>query len=174
VPLYDYRCEAGHVTEVMRPYEDRNDPHLCACGQVGGLVWLKMARVVGPVFSDLEAYEGALLTKKQREAGVRITSKADIERIEAQNGFTRVDPNSAAHRARIADQKDEAREIEKVKATGDRTAVADYLAKTTMQQATGWSDTKYSQWKEMKDAAEQRVQSGAAARHVEPVQPVGG
>ncbi len=174
MPLYDYRCEDGHVTEVMRSYDDRNNPHICACGQVGGLVWLKMARVVGPVFSDLDAYEGALLTKKQRDAGVRITSKADIERIEAQNGFTRVDPHSAAHRARIADQKDEAREIEKVKATGDRTAVADYLAKTTMQQATGWGDAKYSQWKEMKDAAEQRVQSGAAARHVEPVQPVGG
>lgn len=174
MPLYDYRCDAGHVTEAMRTYDERDLPQPCACGLDGMRVWLKAARVVGPVFSDLEAYEGALLTKKQRDAGVRITSKADVERIEAKNGFTRVDPNSRAHRARLDDQRDEAREIEKVRATGDRAAVADYLAKTTMQQATGWSDTRYSQWKEMKDAAEQRVQSGAAARHVEPVQPVGG
>jgi len=175
VPMYDYQCGDGHVHERIVPFgEHRAEQECPECGSPAHYAILKVARVVGPVFSDMEAYETALLTRKQRAAGMRITSKADIDKLEAKNGLSRVDPTSRAHRARIADQKDEAREIERIKATGDRAAVADYLAKTTMQEATGWSDTKYSQWKEMKDAAESRIESGAAARHVEPVRPVGG
>ncbi len=175
MPMYDYQCGDGHVHERIVPFGPHREDQACPeCGEPARYVILKVARVVGPVFSDMEAYESALLTRKQRAAGMRLTSKADIDKLEAKNGFSRVDPASRAHRARIADQKDEAHEIERIKATGDRTAVADYLSKTTMQEATGWSDTKYSQWKEMKDVAESRVQSGAADRHIEPVRPVGG
>lgn len=175
MPMYDYRCFQGHVHDAMVPYEFRNEARECPhCGEVASIVWLQVARVVGPVFSDVEKFEGALLTKKQRDAGMRITSKKDVDALEARHGLTRVDVNSRAHRARLDDQRDEARDIARVRQEGGRAAVADHLVKTTMQEAMGWGDTRYRQWKEMKDAAESRIQSGAAERHVQPVEPVNG
>ncbi len=175
MPFYDYQCEVGHVHEAMVSVEQCNESRSCpVCQSAARKVWLRAPGLVGPVFSDVERYEAALLTKKQRDAGVRITSKKDVDALEAKHGLSRVDPNSRAHRARIEDQKDEARDIERIKATEGRAAVADHLAKTTMKQSMGWDNTQYGRWKELKDAAEQRVQSGAAAQHIRPEQPVGG
>jgi len=175
MPFYDYECGNGHVHEAMVDASRCNELRVCpSCQADARKVWLQAPGLMGPIFSNVEQYEGALLTKRQRESGVRITSKKDLDALEAKHGLTRVDPNSRAQRARMADQKDEARDIERIKATEGRAAVADHLAKTTMKQAMGWDNNQYGRWKELKDAAEQRVQSGAAARHVQPERPVNG
>jgi len=176
MPLYDYRCTSGHVFERMRPWAEDGDPHACAVCEVAVArrVILKAPRLVGPVFSDVEKFERALLTPQQRAAGVRITSQKDIDRIERKLGMSRVDPSSRASRAVMDDQRDDASDRARAFAEGGHAAVMDHNVKTEMQGALGWSDTRYSQWKEMKDAADVRIASGAAAQHVEPVGPVHG
>ena len=175
MPMYDYRCENEHVFEALVPADKTDLPRPCPdCGTSSRQVWLTAPGLVGPVFSDVDKYEAALLTKKQRAAGVRITSKRDLDALEAKHGLSRVDTASRAHKARIEDQKDEARDIERIKATEGRAAVADHLAKTTMKQAMGWDNSQYGRWKELKDAAESRVQSGAAAGHLAAGNPVNG
>lgn len=32
MPLYDYRCPSGHVTETIRSYANRHDCPRCRCG----------------------------------------------------------------------------------------------------------------------------------------------
>lgn len=40
MPIYDYTCDAGHLTEVLRRVEDRHDP--VACGECGSVAELKI------------------------------------------------------------------------------------------------------------------------------------
>lgn len=38
MPAYDYKCESGHVWEVVRPMAERHDPTVCPqCGEEGKL-----------------------------------------------------------------------------------------------------------------------------------------
>lgn len=34
MPLYDYKCPGGHITEKIRKYLDRDQPVLCHCGEM--------------------------------------------------------------------------------------------------------------------------------------------
>ena len=84
MPMYDYRCENEHVFEALVPADKTDLPRPCPdCGTSSRQVWLTAPGLVGPVFSDVDKYEAALLTKKQRAAGVRITSKRDLDALEA-------------------------------------------------------------------------------------------
>jgi hypothetical protein len=53
VPLYDFRCEQGHVEEHFRRYEARHDP--LACATCGGA--MAMAFLPPQVMRDLDGYQ---------------------------------------------------------------------------------------------------------------------
>lgn len=53
MPVYEYRCGAGHVFERILPVAQYLLPQSCDCGQAGQKVILHPPRV----FSDYEGYE---------------------------------------------------------------------------------------------------------------------
>lgn len=52
MPLYDYRCKSGHVSEAFAPLANYRDPILCSCG-------LQADRVISrpKIIKDIEGYE---------------------------------------------------------------------------------------------------------------------
>lgn len=40
MPMYDYRCPAGHVHEALVPYEERKAHQCPECGNMADQVWL--------------------------------------------------------------------------------------------------------------------------------------
>ncbi len=104
MPVYEYRCEVGHVFERILPVADYLLPQSCYCGQAGQKVILHAPRV----FSDYEGYESpgtgkwvegrAARERDLRECGCRPYESGEME---------------AAQRVRAEDEK-------KLDATVDR------------------------------------------------------
>jgi putative FmdB family regulatory protein len=53
MPVYEYRCPRGHVTELYRPFAQYRDPLTCQCGEAAEKVVLSPPKV----FGDYEGYE---------------------------------------------------------------------------------------------------------------------
>lgn len=53
MPVYDYRCSKGHLSEAYSTIANRRNPRHCRCGELVELVILKPPRV----FGDYEGYE---------------------------------------------------------------------------------------------------------------------
>ena len=53
MPVYEYQCPAGHVTNELRRVEQRAEPTGCGCG----LVARKVILTAPKVFGDYEGYE---------------------------------------------------------------------------------------------------------------------
>ncbi len=53
MPVYEYRCPRGHVTELHRPFAECYNPVTCHCGGFSERVVLTPPKV----FGDYEGYE---------------------------------------------------------------------------------------------------------------------
>jgi len=62
MPVYDFRCPDGHVSELLVPYKDRKEQPCPECGDTATLVWLQAPKLdwagmamganAGPEFID--------------------------------------------------------------------------------------------------------------------------
>lgn len=59
MPIYEYMCPAGHVTNEYRPVNGRSEPAVCFCSYMAPKVILSAPRV----FSDYEGYESPVSGK---------------------------------------------------------------------------------------------------------------
>jgi hypothetical protein len=167
MPVYEFACSCGwEVQELFRRHYDAENsdvPEALKCTKCGGRAARKTVNMFAHekvICESMERFENALLSPQQRAAGVRFTSSKDIDRYEEAKGMARVEPGTVEWDRVWDAQRDDARSIESrvesaKRSGGDaRSAGGDYVAKSDIQAATGWSSLQYDVWKERSDAAE--------------------
>lgn len=165
MPLWEFICRQGHRTdELFGAGEEPPDTLRCdTCGQEARRRRIYPTRVVGPVFEHMERAEAALLTPAERRAGRRFRGPADIEAAERalceREGVSR--PEDHTLRAIESDQMDEARTLARVRKQEGEPGMVDFMKKEDTMAETGWDSATYSRWKDMTDAAQRRIDSGA-------------
>jgi putative FmdB family regulatory protein len=163
VPIHEYRCLSCKLayeelflgSDVIPEHDD------CpSCGKPSKKVNVNHFRHIGPVFEGLEHYSQNLLTRKQRASGQEFKSYKDIQRFEQENNLCRVTPGSSVHREQVESAYEEDFEKSKRLKESGLEGVADYIYQKEMQDATGWSDSKYTRWKNLHDKAQSDAKSG--------------
>lgn len=86
MPVYEYQCPAGHVTEEYRSVESRSTDALCRCGAYAQKVILHAPRV----FGDYEGYESPasgrwIEGRRAREEDLRATGCRPYEAGETED-----------------------------------------------------------------------------------------
>lgn len=165
MPLYNYTCTDGHTFEELVK-QNSYGPIACevpGCTCIANRDTVYEVTTVGPVFEKLEEFNKTLLSNKQRRAGFELKSKAQIEAFEEKNNLRRRDPNSISTKQAISDCLDDHHDISNIKKRDGQKAAADHVYKTEMQQATGWNDAKYANWKRGHDAAVGAARDGSAS-----------
>jgi len=162
MPIYDFTCTDGHEFEELIRGHDVVTVSCtvegCTC--IANKKNVYAVTTVGPVSSDLEAFNSTLLSPRQRAAGIELKTKKQIEAYERMRGLRRHDPNSISTKAAISDTLDDHHDIMKIKKQDGCDAAADHVYKTEMQQATGWNNAEYSNWKRTHDAAKTAALDG--------------
>jgi putative FmdB family regulatory protein len=70
MPLYDYKCPAGHLTDLQRPIAERNNPGE-GCPECGGKLELQVsAPMLGTERPNRDPMKRAIFSEKQAEAQV--------------------------------------------------------------------------------------------------------
>lgn len=80
MPIYEYRCPAGHVFDAYATVERRHEAQSCSCGQAAEKVILHPPRV----FGDYEGYESPASGKwiegrRAREEDLKATGCSPYE-----------------------------------------------------------------------------------------------
>jgi len=163
VPIHDYKCPScGLLFEELFLGSDVV-PDTLGCPSCQGssdrqtVNWF---RHIGPVFEHLDSYTDAMYTEKQRASGKRIRSYKDVQAFERDNRLDRVTFDSPIYRQQVEKTNEEMFEMRTIKNDSGRVGVADYIYKKEMQDVTGWSDMKYSRWKNQHDSAKKSAESG--------------
>lgn len=175
MPLFDYRCALGHRTEEL-VFEPIPDELVCPCGRPARRDVRVRVSVLGPVYSNMEHMEDALLTAADRRGGMRVDAEgkeyyqpparfrgpADITAFETARGLNRLDRGSTAYRhAMEREREEELYPIARAREEGGVTHAADVVDRMNIQEATGWDNTQYNRWEEATHAVERKLESGA-------------
>ena len=155
MPIFDFRCaKCGAVrrNEYFRNHASVIDEMPCECGGELRRSSVHRVRVIGPVWEGMERYESALLSPKERAAGVRFHGPADIERYERDRGMSRVSEGSVEDRRGADRQMDEARTLERIRDESGPQAAVDEITRQDVTDQTGWTDARYNKWKGDTDA----------------------
>ena len=153
MPIFSYRCSSGHqYDELFLGSEKAPDQMDCACGSPSVRRTVYRTSIVGPVFEHLERYENVLFSPAERRAGARIRSKADLERVEREQGIYRED--ASFYRVARDEQMHEAHLIQKAGESGGREGALDYVDDMNIKEKTGWDDRQLNVWKEQVNAVE--------------------
>ena len=163
MPIHEYKCSSCPISyeELFLGSDIVPESDKCpSCGSVAHKKRVNLFRHIGPVFEDLEHYSSNLLTKKQRAAGKEFKSYKDIQKFEQDNNLCRVSPGSSAHRQQTEAAYEEDFEQSRILKESGHAGVADYIYQKEMQDATGWSDSKYTRWKNLHDKAQSDAKSG--------------
>ena len=148
-----YRCSGGHqFDELFLGTETVPDVLACNCGKLADRRTVYRTNIVGPVFEHLEKYESVLFSPAERRAGARIRSKADLERVENEQGIYRED--ASFYRVARDEQMHEAHLIQKAGEAGGREGAMDFVDDMNIKEKTGWDDRQLNVWKEQVNAVE--------------------
>jgi putative FmdB family regulatory protein len=164
MPLYKYKCDAcDFIDEYIVDVEDQNSVQICEeCGGLANYYPFFRFRHIGPVFADLMEIEDRLLTRKQKQAGMRIRDHRDVRKWEKDNKVTACTEQEIKEGREY--HEDMAAMQQKVISTGGHDAWADEVDRMDIQEKTGWSDGQYDRWKTMTDTAQKDVGNDADAK----------
>lgn len=178
MPLYEFRCPFGHLTEDIYPLECPHEIRCPVCMEVAERVHRVYPVVtVGPIFSGMERFEEALLTPAERRGRtvvasdgtvvrvippIRFKSVRDIEAYEREHGLSRLEPESSRARELHEAETADAEGLAKAKAEGGEDGRWDYLRESTIKDETGWDDSTYTRWRDINDAIETEVSDAHA------------
>lgn len=160
MPLYEFECPHGHRFEEVCGLLDGEPPGSLTCGRCGAVAPRRQVHIfrhVGPVFSDMDRYNEALLTPNQRRAGVEFRSGREIAEWEEAHGLHRLEGGTTAARLAREEQLEDSFELDRASQEGGMEARADAILESTVKADTGWDDTTYHRWKDMSDAAERHT-----------------
>ena len=163
MPIFMYECGSCNkkFEELFlsrKEIEETVDCHFC--DSPASKAGVQRFRHIGPVFEDLEHYTNNFYSAKQRADGKAVRSYKDIQKLEAENNFSRLDPESAEYRNYVESNKQEMFEMGQAYNKGSHVGLTDHIYKKEMQDSTGWSDSKYKKWKSAADTAESAARSG--------------
>lgn len=153
MPIFDYTCSGCGKSEEKIYLGSENIPKTvgCDCGDSAVRSDVNRFGIVGPIWSNLEDYSKAFYGSHGMRNGKEVRSYKDVKKFEEENSYVRLDTGSVKYRSAMDDMKQEALETDRVMASGGHEAVADYIYKQEMKDATGWSDSEYHNWKEISD-----------------------
>jgi len=171
MPIFEFHCGSGHRYEdIFFPRDPIPDALPCprkGCELPSMRQRVNKFRHVGPVFEDMDRYEGALLSPKQRTdtdknngRGARFRGPKDVSRMEQDLGLSRVDPNSASERHKRDEQRDEIATRARVNQESGLDGELDWIERQNITEASGMTDMEYVRWKGMSDAAESAAIAG--------------
>tara|TARA_R110002124_G_scaffold240557_1_gene405826 strand:+ start:66 stop:563 length:498 start_codon:yes stop_codon:yes gene_type:complete len=160
MPCYYYKCTTcEYIDEYIVDVEKRSEVQICdECGGLANHYPYFKFRHIGPVFSDAMDLEEQILSRKEREQGVRIRDHRDLKKWERDNKLVRCSDKEVAQGEEYSEDimSMQKRCITK----GGRQHYYDEIDKMDIQETTGWSDGQYSRWKTMTDKAQSEAQSG--------------
>lgn len=153
MPIFDYICKCcGSSDERLFLGSDVvPDSIPCACGFTSIRSGVYSFNPVGPIWSDLEDYSKAIYGSSGMMRGKEVKTYKDIKKFEEENSFVRTDTSSAKYRSSVDDMKQESLEMNRIRGQDGHEAVADYIYKQEMKDATGWTNSEYNRWKEISD-----------------------
>ena len=96
MPISDYDCLPCGIRfeEIFLSGQTLPDEWPCPrCEQPSSRFKVSRFAVIGPIYSDMDRYEAALLKPAERARGIRFRSGKDIERWEQERGLNRMDLN---------------------------------------------------------------------------------
>ena len=155
MPIYSYACGRHVFDELFLGTEVAPDAMSCKCGRMADRKTVYRTNIVGPVFEHLEKYESVLFSPAQRRDGARIRSKADLDRVEREQGIYRED--ESFYRVARDEQRHEAHLIQKAGESGGREGALDFVDGMNIKEKTGWNDQQYNTWKDQVDAVEASI-----------------
>lgn len=163
MPLHQYSCrvlQCRHRMEELFGGRFGHAPGWLKCEACGGVAVKRQTYVVktiGPVFEHLETFNKLLLTPQQRAQGVELKSAKQIEQYEAAKGLRRHDPNSPEYRHVREAELDDYATMRRIAAEDGREAALDYVDRSNITEATGWSSLEYQKWEEATADAEAQL-----------------
>jgi hypothetical protein len=160
--LHDFTCPLGHVTEELYGVgEDVPTSMVCpreGCGMEAKRSQVYVVRFRGAQ-ENLERMEGALLTRREREAGIRFRSEEDVAAYEASKGIHR--STDYEQRVEREEMSDLARDDRRVLARDGSDGLSKKIEKDSVKEETDWNDIQYHRWKDTSNAVEHDLASGA-------------
>ena len=162
MPIFDFTCSGCGMKfeNLFLANDELVDSVPCTdCESEARRVKLARFRVVGPVFEHMEHYESALLSPADRRNGARFKSGKDIERWEQDRGLSRMPHGSSQYNQYVEKSLYDAHTMSSLKKTDGKAAVADWIEKTEVMDSTSLTDSQYTRYKELSDAAESNART---------------
>ena len=155
MPMFMYECRScdNKFEELFMSANTDTDTADCHfCSETARKCEIQRFTHVGPVFEGLEDYSAAF--------GQEVKTYKDIKRIEDENGWSRMEHGSQAHKDYVSSSKQEMYEMGEAYNKGSHVGLADHISMKEVQDGTGWSKSKYKSWKSAADSAESDARSG--------------
>lgn len=155
MPMFMYECSScGEKFEelFMSPNSDTSSADCHFCDGKATKCGVQRFTHVGPVFEGLDDYSIAF--------GKEVKSYKDIQKIEEENGWSRMTHDSQRYKDYVENSKQEMYEMGEAYNKGSHVGLADHITKKEIQDGTGWSDHKYQTWKAKSDQAEAFAKDG--------------
>lgn len=158
MPLQRFECPYGHMLEgLYRTYQEVPEAVTCPWHEVRAERRIGVVHTVGPVWTDLERYDQALLTPHQRRAGCTFRSGKEIARYEEHLGLQRATPAEVREsRERCLD---EVSTRARVAREDGPSAELDWVDGQEIMQDVGWDDAQLRKWKESQADADAILES---------------
>tara|TARA_R110002020_G_scaffold96718_1_gene231250 strand:+ start:2577 stop:3095 length:519 start_codon:yes stop_codon:yes gene_type:complete len=155
MPIFEFRCENRHLVEELF-FQNENVPDLIECPicrsdsqrrKVGRISILGMDSL------QMEEFNRAHFNTQELRNGMGVSSNKEAKLLEESRGLRRVDPNSSTAKQMKSDQLDEHYTNQRVRKESGIGAMFDNILKRDIQAKHGWSDSRFSTWKENQDGA---------------------
>ena len=155
MPMFMYECEScsSKFEELFLSPNSKTETTECHfCDNVATKCGVQRFTHVGPVFEGLDDYSIAF--------GKEVKTYKDIKKIEDENGWSRMTHDSKQYKDYVSSSKQELYEMSESYIDGGHVGLADHITMKEVQDGTGWSKSKYKNWKSKSDDAESYARSG--------------
>ena len=151
--MYECKSCSSKFEELFLSLNSETETTECHfCDNVATKCGVQRFTHVGPVFEGLDDYSIAF--------GKEVKTYKDIQKIEEENGWSRMTHDSQQYKDYVSSSKQEMYEMGEAYNKGSHVGLADHITMKEVQDGTGWSKEKYKSWKSKSDAAESYAKSG--------------
>ena len=157
MPLIPYKCTSCgfEMEELFFRYEDPEEAIPCSkCFEMAPRSFVCKISFSGADQSQLDSMSRAHFTDAELRAGKRFKSAREIDNYETSKGLKRLSHGTVEFKRNQETLLDQASTMERIRSEDGNQGVADFITKSDIQSKHNWSDSRYSKWKEMSNAAQ--------------------
>lgn len=155
MPMFMYECKScsNKFEELFLSSKTDTAKTECHfCPETATKCSIQLFTHIGPVSGGLDDYSIAF--------GREVKTYKEIQKIEDENGWSRMTHDSQQYKDYVSSSKQEMYEMGEAYNKGSHVGLTDHIYKKEMVEGTGWSDSKYAKWKTAADTAESDARSG--------------